>query len=524
MSNLLLINSTPEEKRVAVVENGTVMELYVEKTRDQSIVGNIYLGRVLRVLPGMQAAFIDIGFDRAAFLYVSDVKSNLRGVYLGEEFDEKPPQEDDTRGIESLLEGETQEFEIEESTPKTPNRAPREIQDLLSEGEEILVQVAKAPMGTKGARVTAQISLPGRNLVLIPNVEHIGVSRRIGKEGERERLKEMVARLKPPHMGFIVRTVCEGKTEQQIQEDMDYLLNLWRAIDPKQKSMKAPALIHRDLDVVQRAVRDLFTPEIDRLVIDDPQDHRTISSFLEAYLPKSKRSLELYQGHEPIFDAFNIEGDIARALGRKVWLKSGGYIIIDQTEALTSIDVNTGKFVGKRNLEDTILKTNLEAVREIAIQLRLRNIGGLIIIDFIDMTKKTNRERVWNNLSELLENDRAKSNILKFSELGLVEMTRKRTQESLVRSLCSPCPYCEGKAYIKSPLTVIYEIFRMLRREYQGENSNVDITLNVHPEIADRMADEERTFVDLLEKSLHVKISIKAKKDFHLEQYEILER
>jgi len=361
-------------------------------------------------------------------------------------------------------------------------------------------------------------------LVLVPTLDHIGVSRKITGENERKRLREMVERIRSNNYGFIVRTVCEGKKENYIREDMEYLSKVWEEIRKKNDEEKPPTLLRKDLSLIFRAARDLFTADIDRLIIDDAKEHTNIKKFIDAYLSKLKSSLELYQGNEPLFDAFNIEADIARALGRKIWLKSGGYIVIDQMEALTAIDINTGRYVGKRNLEDTILKTNLEAVREIATQLRLRNIGGIIIIDFIDMAKKSNRDLVYNSLEEALKKDRARTNILKISELGLVEMTRKRTQESLVRYLCTPCPYCEGRAYIKSSQTVCYEVIRNLKREVSSDRKLKDILLRVHPEVADLLADEERKTMEQVEKLLQCKITIKSKKDFHLEQYEIADK
>ena len=465
MSHSLLVNVTPQETRVALVENGLLAELYVERRKGQSIVGNVYKGKVLRVLPGMQAAFVDIGLDRAAFLYVGDVQTNIKNVYLGEEVESEPliaTSEASAHSIEMSVGDLADGGGI---SPETHEPVYQPIQNLLQEGQELNVQVTKAPIGTKGARISSYISLPGRHLVLIPTVDHIGISRRITKEAERDRLKNMVEKLKAPGVGYIVRTVCEGKDEEKIKEDMEYLLKVWEEIKERSESSSAPSLIHNDLDLILRATRDLFTANIDRLIVDDQSEYSNLKKFIETYLPRLKDGLELYQGNEPLFDAFNIEADISRALGSKVWLKSGGYIIIDQMEALTAIDVNTGRFVGKKNLEDTILKTNLEAVREIAIQIRLRNIGGIIIIDFIDMIKKTNRDKVFNSLQEGLQKDRARTNILNMSDFGLVEMTRKRTQESLVRSLCEPCPYCEGKAYIKSPHTVTYELFRDLKRE-----------------------------------------------------------
>jgi ribonuclease G len=499
MANELVINTTSHETRVALIENGTIAELYIERTKVKGIVGNIYKGRVVRVLPGMQAAFVDIGLEKAAFLYVADVFDPL------EEF-------------ESFMEGngkkEGEEGEAPEMHPMHP------IEELLQEGQELLVQISKEPIGTKGARITAHISLPGRHLVYMPTVDHVGISRRIEDEEERERLKEIVERIKPPGSGFIVRTVSEGKSEEDLLADMKYLIKLWEEIAKKKDKGHPPMLIHSDLDMTQKVVRDILTESVDRIVVDSKPEHDRIVQFITTFMPKMKYSIELYDEEEPMFDHYGLEVEISRALGRKVWLKSGGYIIIEQTEALTAIDVNTGRYVGKHNLEDTILKTNLEAVKEIAYQLRLRNIGGIIIIDFIDMEKEVNRDKVFGALEEALKSDKSKTNILKISELGLVEMTRKRVRESIGRMMCEPCPYCEGRGYVKSKTTVCYEIFRELRREMLDIRGS-KATLTVHPQVADLLYDEERRGLEELEKKFKKRITVRAKPGFHQEQFEI---
>ena len=406
MSNLLLINADGPEKRVALIENNVLAELQVERVAERGIVGNIYKGRVVRVLPGMQAAFVDIGIGRAGFLYAADV------VALG-----SPALDDD--------DGEAdQEGALAQRLRETPA-----IETLLREGQELLVQVSKEPIGTKGARITSYVSLPGRQLVLMPTVDHVGVSRRITSDVERERLRELVERIRPEKVGFIVRTVAEGQTEENLLADMEFLRKLWDDIDQRAAEARAPSLIYRDLDLSLRTVRDLFSTEIDRLVVDDPDELERIKEFVAKFVPHHQQAVELYDGREPLFDAYGIELEVDRSLDRKVWLKSGGYLVIDQTEALTSIDVNTGRFVGHRNLDDTILKTNLEAVKELVTQLRLRNIGGLIIIDFIDMEREPDRQQVWRALQHALKADRTRTNVLEISELGLVEMTRKRVRE-----------------------------------------------------------------------------------------------
>ncbi|GAM10481.1 ribonuclease G [Geobacter sp. OR-1] len=505
MANELVINTAPHETRIALIENGTIAELYIERSKVKGIVGNIYKGKVVRVLPGMQAAFVDIGLEKAAFLYVADVFDAM---------DE----------YESFMEGNgNKKDDVQEPTESDePVIHPMHpIEDLLQEGQELLVQVSKEPIGTKGARITAHISLPGRHLVYIPTVDHVGISRRIEEEEERERLKSIVERIKPPGSGFIVRTVSEGKSEDDLLADMKYLLKLWDEIAKKKEKVHAPALIHSDLDVTQKVVRDILTESVDRIVVDSKPEHDKIVQFITTFMPKMKYSIELYDEEEPIFDNFGLEVEISRGLGRKVWLKSGGYIIIEQTEALTAIDVNTGRFVGKHNLEDTILKTNLEAVKEIAYQLRLRNIGGIIIIDFIDMEKEVNREKVFTALEEAMKADKSKTNILKISELGLVEMTRKRVRESMGRMMCEPCPYCEGRGYVKSKTTICHEIFRELRREML-DIRGTKAMLTVHPQVADLLYDEERKGLEELERKFKKRITVRAKPGFHQEQFEIL--
>ncbi|HSR37089.1 MAG TPA: Rne/Rng family ribonuclease, partial [Desulfurivibrionaceae bacterium] len=484
MGNELVINTTSHETRIALIENGTIAELYIERSRVKGIVGNIYKGRVIRVLPGMQAAFVDIGLEKAAFLYVADVFDPLE-EYEG--FMDGNGKKD----------GASQEADGEERPVLHPTHP---IEELLQEGQELLVQVSKEPIGTKGARITSHISLPGRHLVYMPTVDHVGISRRIEDEEERERLREIVARIKPAGSGFIVRTVSEGKSEDDLIADMKYLIKLWEEVAKRKEKASAPLLIHADLDVTQKVVRDILTEDVNRIVVDAKPEYDRIVQFITTFMPKMKYSIEHYDDEEPIFDHFGLEVEISRALGRKVWLKSGGYIIIEQTEALTAIDVNTGRFVGKHNLEDTILKTNLEAVKEIAYQLRLRNIGGIIIIDFIDMEKEVNREKVFTALEEALKSDKSKTNILKISELGLVEMTRKRVRESIGRMMCEPCPYCEGRGYVKSKTTVCHEIFRELRREML-DIRGTKVMLTVHPQVADLLYDEERRGLEELEKN-----------------------
>ncbi len=498
MTKELVICTTSHETRVALLEGGHIAELYIERERERGIVGNIYKGKVIRVLPGMQAAFVDIGLEKAAFLYVADVLDEMEQVERTIEGDEPAPEQNEGGELAALP----------------------PIEDLLKEGQELLVQISKEPIGTKGARITSHISLPGRHLVYMPTVDHVGISRRIECEDERERLRQVVESMRSPGTGFIVRTVSEGKSEDDLRADMEFLVGLWDDLSADIEERKAPNLIHSDLDVTSKVLRDILTEEIRRIVVDSQEEYNKIIRFIRTFMPRLNYCIELYEGDEPIFDAYGLEVEISRALGRKVWLKSGGSIIIEQTEALTAIDVNTGRYVGKHNLEDTILKTNLEALKEIAFQLRLRNIGGLIIIDFIDMEKEAHREKVHAALEEALKNDKNKTNILKISELGLVEMTRKRVRESIGRTLCEPCSYCEGKGYVKGKLTIIYEILRELHRELKDLPAG-HVTLLAHPDIAGLLIDEERAGIDDLEQRYGRPISINSRPGFHIEQFEI---
>ena len=503
----LIINTRSHETRIALVENGTVVEFHVERPATGGITGNVYKGRIVRVLPGMQAAFVDIGQERAAFLYVADVYDHEREfqVLLGREEDqaeERPVIETDAPGRSDYSE---QGFQIEE---------------LLHEGQEILVEVSKEPMGHKGARVTSHVSLPGRHLVLMPTAGHIGVSRRIEDEEERRRLRELIEKIRPNSYGFIARTACEGAEEDQVKSEMDFLVKLWHNIQQRSTSAPVPNLIHQELNATLRAVRDLFTEEVDRLVIDDESEYEKILRFLDTFSSGLRSAVELYKGQEPIFDAYGLEMEITRALSKKVWLKSGGYIVIESTEALTSIDVNTGRYVGQHNLEETILKTNLEAVKEIAYQLRLRNIGGLIVIDFIDMEREVNREKVYTVLKEALRRDKSKTKVLKMSELGLIEMTRKRTREDIDRLLREPCYYCQGAGYHLSKTSVCYAAILDMERK-AAEISNGDIHLTVHPELKELMLDEERHALEDLEQRLGRRVIIRSDDTLHLVEYRV---
>lgn len=753
MSKQILVNSSHYETRVATLEDGEIRQLHIEREEDRNVVGNVYKGIVKRVLPGMQAAFLELGLERTAFLYVDDIIDEPFGTdvefvdqddhgdessdedlddELDEDGDEPLAVEEDTgpevseadAGVlqvpaikaapayvedekpsagsenEAEIEAETDDLEGEdegledegldeegleldeaegesegdeegyseqdepmEITPDAApameaprevtqeagpaeaapgevqnyresrepregrrdggpreggsreareggresnreggregqsregnrdreggrqgnreggrsdnrpdnreasgdgersqgrNRSPRRgelrlpqrsggrgrrgrrsgggrqqrrgrtrrprgsanIQDLLKEGQEILVQVAKAPIGTKGARLTTHISLPGRNLVLMPTVKHLGISRRISSEKERRRLRDIfVKKIRTRGVGFIIRTVAENKSLRELKADADYLMKLWERIKRDSKRKGAPALIHEDLSLGMRSVRDFFTDDVDSFIIDNPTEHDKVLQFIGQFIPRLKGRVKLFKGPSQLFEHYGIEAEISRALGKKVWLKSGGYLLIDQSEALTAIDVNTGRYVGSRSLEETILKTNLEAVKEIAYQLRIRNVGGIIIIDLIDMESLDNREKVYRALQEALGEDRAKTNILKISELGLVEMTRKRTHEDLVRYLTEACSYCDGRGYHKSRRTICFEIFREIEKEALSTNKQIVVFAN--PEVVNMLKKDESKHVERLQQRFEKNISIKPDPEFHVEQYEV---
>jgi ribonuclease G len=505
MYKKIVINVADHETRVALLEDGNIAELFIERGDASDIAGNIYKGKVQRVLPGMQAAFVDIGLKQAAFIYVSDV---IGGNYSP--IDDFPG---DTDNAENGMPYNAYIPSI---------RRERHIEELISEGQEIMVQAAKTPIGTKGARLTTHISLPGRFLVLMPSSEHIGISRRIEDEAERSRLKTNVESIREENFGYIVRTAAEGVHEAKLRYEMGFLKNLWASIQHKYQTAASPSLLHKEVAVSLRAVRDLLLHEAEKLIIDSRAGYESILNFLDTFMPSLKDSVDLYEGMEPIFDAFNLEADISRALKKKVWLKSGGYIVIEHTEALVAIDVNTGRYVGKYNLEETILKTNLEAVKEIAYQMRLRDIGGIIIIDFIDMEKKSNQEKVFNALTEALKKDRSKTHVLPISELGLIQMTRKRIRKPLTRLLCEPCFYCDGEGYLISKQTICYNIYREILRESK-DMIGVKISLRVNPEIAELLYGEESHIIVSAERIIGKQIVIYPDTKLHMEEFDIFE-
>lgn len=509
MSKQLLINSTPEETRVALIENGTLAEFQIERACDRGLAGNIYRGKVVRVLPGMQAAFIDIGLAKAGFLHASDFHPGVADLPMidedalehagaasefasHEEPPNRPPERDATaRGSEDA-----------------PIPAPAPIEDGLAQGDEIIVQVAKEPFGSKGCRVTSHISLPGRYLVYLPTTSHLGVSRRIEDEAERQRLHDIVSAMKPAEAGFIIRTVCVNVSRPELEADMRFLIKLWNRTLKRGETATAPSLLHGDMDLILRSIRDSFTADIDSVVVDRPHDHQRILEFIDSFAPALKSRVELHCDPRPLFDPHGIEPALSRALERRVWLKSGGYIVIDQTEALTTIDVNTGRYVGKNNHEETVVTTNLEALHEIVDQLRVRNIGGIIIVDFIDMLDPANRERVMDAFDTALKQDKMRSNILEISELGLVEMTRKRTRASLSELLTEPCPTCEGRGRVKSITTIAYDVMRRIRHVAQTAPEASQLTVHAHPSVAAFLWEEEGSAMDRLEREVGCRITV----------------
>ncbi len=504
MTTEILINSRSYEVRIALVESGYLTEFHLQRPTEKGLMGNLYLGRVVRVLPGMQAAFVDIGLERTGFLYVDD-------ALAGHDSQRKDHPGDDH--------AESQPAVTEMPELRKPHSL--HIEDLLSEGQEILVQVSKDPIGTKGARLTCQISLPGRNLVFIPQTDHIGVSRKIEEDDVRDSLRATIEDLRPSNSGFIIRTVARHATREDLEADMEFLMILWDEIKERSATSRPPFLVYEDLDITLRSVRDLFTSDVDYLIIDDEKSYEKLVAFVNTFAPQLKSKISLYRGELPLFEAYGVDVEISKAIEKKVWLRSGGYIIIENTEALTVIDVNTGRFVGKDDLNETIFKTNMEAAKEIAYQLRLRNIGGIIIIDFIDMEDEAHREELFGYFKEAVKKDKSRINILKLSEFGLVQMTRKRNSENLNQMMCEPCHYCSGEGVLKSRRTVCYEIFRKISRN-SARAAGSTVTLRVHPRIADMLLKEEEPTTRRLEQDTGKRLVIAPAKDLHIEKYEII--
>jgi ribonuclease G len=502
----IVVNAGLTETRVAVQEGALLTELFVERQGRRSIVGSVHKGVVTNVLPGMQAAFVDIGLAKDAFLYAGDYTANV-----GDDVQE--PGEAG-QGLD-----EDADVDVDEPEPRREVRGP--IEDVLRKGQEVLVQVSKEPLGTKGARVTSFISLPGRYLVYMPQAHRIGVSRRIRDEEERDRLRGVVRALDPPPGGFIVRTNAEGKGEAEFAADLEFLGRLWAQIQSRYEERRAPAVLHEEGDLTFRVVRDLLAPEVDEFLIDEREVYERCAGYVQSLVPALAERVKWYEGRQPIFDAFGIEKEIEKALRRRVWLKSGGYIVIDHTEALVSIDVNTGKYVGKRDFEQTVLKINLEAVGEVVRQIRLRDLGGIIIIDFIDMEVAEHREQVEKALKRALAEDKARTNVLAISELGLVEMTRKRVRQDLRSLLTESCPTCRGGAVVKSSATLAAEVFRAVQAK-AADAAGREVFVRVHPAFAEYLDSEHREALQRLAQTLDVKVVIQAASpESSRENYEI---
>ena len=487
MSEEILINVTPQETRVAVTGSGVVQELLIERAASRGIVGNIYMGRVARVLPGMQSAFLEIGLERAAFLHVADIWEH-RKAFTGE--------------------------------PQKP------IERILAEGEPLLVQVVKDPIGSKGARLSTQISIAGRLLVYLPYDPHIGISQRIEDEGGRQALRDRLKELVPTDEkgGFIVRTLGETATEEELRADLEYLRHLWLVIRSRSADSQgggSPTLLYQDLSLAQRVLRDMVGAQTARVLVDSREHFQKLAAFAQNYMPQVRARLEHYVGERPLFDLYNVETEIEKALSRRVDLKSGGYLIIDQTEAMTTIDVNTGGFVGSRNFDDTIFKTNLEAAQAIARQLRLRNLGGIIIVDFIDMESEEHRAAVLEEFKRALARDRTRMGVNGFTGLGLVEMTRKRTRESLAHVLCEPCPTCDGRGAVKTAHTVCYEILREILREARAFNAR-EYRVLASQRVIDLFHEEESASVAMLSDFIGKPISMQVESSYTQEQFDIV--
>jgi len=538
----IAINASALEVRVALLEDNELAEFYLERNRQVGLAGNIYKGKVTRVLPGMQAAFVDIGLEKAGFLHVSDFYDGVSALntvaeVIGEEdVETEPIGDNEFADAETSAPDEAGANDNGDGSAPRPSRGRRRgrgrrsqapqrsrlpIEQQLRRGQDIIVQIAKEPMGTKGARLTSSISLPGRHLVFTPTSNHIGVSRRIASAEERARLRADVGELRPQQGGFIVRTACEGVSRREIQRDVAFLTKLWSSILRKNESMPPASILYSDLDVALRIVRDLFSSEVDRLWCDDPTTYSRVVQFVQNYMPRLRARVTLQEGPTPLFDRFNIEPQIERALDRKVWLKSGGYLVFDQAEALTAIDVNTGRFVGKRSQDDTIFKTNLEAVEEVVKQLRLRNIGGIIIVDFIDMAREADRKKVSDALAIALKRDKARTSALKISELGLVQMTRKRTRESLEKLLTDTCPRCDGRRVVKSVPTLAAEVLRGIQREAVSKSAGDMLIVKLNPEVARYLYDHGAKDLETLEQRLRTKIVLRSNDGIELGAFEL---
>ncbi|OFW08290.1 MAG: hypothetical protein A3H96_02165 [Acidobacteria bacterium RIFCSPLOWO2_02_FULL_67_36] len=548
MNKEMIISSGEHDTRVAILEDDQVVEIFIERERQRGVVGNIYKGRVSKVLPGMQSSFIDIGLERDAFLYVSEVVNTV------EEFDRLAGDDDeaDTDGAERQMSADAEPTEAPDAEGKIPERrardrdrsgasgearaqrrepggvqgAPPKIEDLLKEGQEILVQVVKEPLGTKGARLTSHVTMPGRFLVFMPTVDHVGVSRKIESREERARLRGIVREFREEHGftgGVIIRTAASARSKDDIVSDLAYFHQIWTEIHQRMETRRAPAVLFQEQSLVTKLLRDLLTEDYTAIRIDHEREHRRVVALVERIMPNLLPRVKLYSKEFPIFDEYGVQGEIDKALRPKVWLKSGGYLVINQTEALVAIDVNTGRYVGKRTgrLEDTIVKTNLEAVKEIVRQIRLRDLGGIIVLDLIDMEEKKNRQKVFQEVEKELRKDRSPSKALQVSDFGLVIVTRKRVKQSLERQLTEPCPYCSGSGSIKSASTICAEILTEMKK-IASELEGAGVILRVNPDIARALKEEESALFRDLQQTLGRPVTIKPDTHLHHEQFDLM--
>ena len=506
MKKEILISEDKYESRCAILENGLLSEIYIERQNEQRVLANIYKGRVDNVLPGMQIAFVEIGLEKHGFLHASDIEYSFEDI------------EDDNAStkIHADLDG---------SPPRRQRRKTEPaITDVIETGQEILVQVAKAAMGTKGARITSTVSLPGKYVVYLPTSSSVGISRRIESAEERLRLKDLVQSFRTDtEGGFIIRTAAEGKSEENLAAEVNYLLNTWKKINQKASRVRAPSLIHKDLGFTERIIRDYFNSDVDELIIDSKPQYETAINYFTLLLPEFKSRVKFYKTKSiSMMEKFGIETGLKKALGQKVWLRSGAYIIIEQTEAMVSIDVNTGKFTGENDAGNTILKANLEAAEEIVRQLRLRDLGGIVVIDFIDMDRHEDRRKVYQALQQEIKRDRAKTNILRISELGLVEMTRQRTRPSITSVLTQICPYCDGHGFVLSVDTVVTNVLRAIKKAARKSQKR-KFKVIANELVVSRLLDRRSKLIQQLNQEMDLHIRIEGNIDLHLEDYQILD-
>jgi ribonuclease G len=521
MTKEMIISSSAHETRVAILEEEQVAEIFIERERSRGVVGNLYKGRVSKVLPGMQSAFIDLGLERDGFLYVTDV------IPSSEEFDRLEVDDEDGKPAGPPPEGTRSSAGPAPRTTRRERGPEPKIEELVKEGQEIIVQVAKEPLGTKGARLTCHATMPGRFLVFMPTVDHIGVSRKIDSREERGRLRGIVRQFREEHGftgGVIIRTAAAGRPTEDILSDLNYFHTVWTEIRDKSESSRAPTVVYQEQSLVAKLLRDLLTEDFTAIRIDNELEYRRICDLVERIMPPLASRVKLYEKEYPIFEEYGVQAEIDRALRSKVWLKSGGSIVINQTEALVAIDVNTGRYVGKKTagrLEDTILKTNLEAVKEIVRQIRLRDLGGIIVLDFIDMEEKKNRQKVFQTVEQELRKDRAPSKTLQVSDFGLVIITRKRVKQSLERVMTEPCPYCAGSAVIKSSSTICYEILSEVKK-ISSDLDGQSLILRVNPDIARALREEERAVFKDLKQAIGREVAIRPDAQLHHEQFDLM--